>query len=717
MSETGPLSRMTASRPDCERTEVDGVPVFWSEHGGELRAALVFRTGVIDEGVPQRGLTHLVEHLALSQVDDRLVHGWNGFVDMVRTVFFASGEPEEVTSFLEHVCSTLSDLPVERLALEQGVLRAEAMNYSAGTHGDLLTARYGLRGPGAVVIREFGLEHASAAAVADWAKRFSKGNAALWISGPPPDGIRLPLPAGERIPVPVLPAAIIDGPTYTVGRPGGAALAVVADPEAPLQLAFTVLERRLRRRLRTAEGVSYAVNWGLQQIGVHDAQVLLSVDATDGRGPDAWRGLREEVDRLATDGPDDDEVRHAASLARRQMSGEDAILGYLDRTVVRELTGRPHARRSDYGRALDECSAASVRSALAVAIAEAIYQTPPDAPRPRDLTMLPASSSHVVVGPRFGPAQPGGDGVLIFGPDGVSAEGPAGRSTVLVRDCVAVLRWADGNRAALGGDGFIVNVDPSLWEQPRRLVSMFDQTFLRVPSVTAGRRRRAPSRRPFRPRELSHREVVGTAVILVVVMRVFRLWGDTPGLIAAAAVFVGAAMWLRSRRAREPADWGVQLWDDTTSMDWSTWPPDVPTSQAYVCCGLLLGWFVSRDLVSDWFRSESGPDLDDFLAGKLTGPQLYQRWDGILTTDMLNDEGRSFARFYLREPHRRGTRGFDRDYSKLAAGLRSPYHVPDTAESAAKLAALADKRLENWRRFRVFWSGIEPIRSLGRRSR
>jgi hypothetical protein len=42
-------------------TEVDGIPVVWSEVPGPLRAGLLFRVGQADERLVERGVTHLAD--------------------------------------------------------------------------------------------------------------------------------------------------------------------------------------------------------------------------------------------------------------------------------------------------------------------------------------------------------------------------------------------------------------------------------------------------------------------------------------------------------------------------------------------------------------------------------------------------------------------------------------------------------------------------------
>ena len=77
--------------PTLERAEIDGIPVVWSDTtGGPFVAALAFRVGRTDEPLPQAGISHIVEHLALSRLGMQ-EYDHNGFVDATRTVFHSVG--------------------------------------------------------------------------------------------------------------------------------------------------------------------------------------------------------------------------------------------------------------------------------------------------------------------------------------------------------------------------------------------------------------------------------------------------------------------------------------------------------------------------------------------------------------------------------------------------------------------------------------------------
>jgi hypothetical protein len=205
--------------------------------------------------------------------------------------------------------------------------------------------------------------------------------------------------------------------------------------------------------------------------------------------------------------------------------------------------------------------------------------------------------------------------------------------------------------------------------------------------------------------------------------------------LGAVAVVVG-----RVRQSTHPRDHGVQVYDDVRRLDPSPPPAGARSpQQLYLPYGLALGWFARRGLVSDWFRRESGDELDDLLAGRLTGPQLYARWNGIFASDMLDDEGKAFARRYLWgvEPHgalqtERVTSGrpfgrnawahprpedqwFLLDLEALRGDVASVYLLPDTPETAAGFARLADRRLARWRRWRFVYALYESERVAVRR--
>jgi hypothetical protein len=124
------------------------------------------------------------------------------------------------------------------------VLRTED---SAAVHpaiGALLAERYGGRGIGLAGYREPARGALTAQDVLQWAAaRFVRGAAALWLSGPPPEGLALPLPDGDpalrdpqvrrRLTTPALVEQPVDGWVSLgaeVGRQPGLAAACAPCP-------------------------------------------------------------------------------------------------------------------------------------------------------------------------------------------------------------------------------------------------------------------------------------------------------------------------------------------------------------------------------------------------------------------------------------------------------------------------------------------------------
>jgi len=92
---------------------VDGLVVRTPPEPGsteDVTAALTFRVGVVDETIRTRGITHMVEYLAVSRFHADTL-SWNGSVDLTRERFTARGPAGEVTRFLNEVMGALSALP------------------------------------------------------------------------------------------------------------------------------------------------------------------------------------------------------------------------------------------------------------------------------------------------------------------------------------------------------------------------------------------------------------------------------------------------------------------------------------------------------------------------------------------------------------------------------------------------------------------------------
>ncbi len=234
-----------------------GVPVLWTFCPGRLSARLLFRVGQADERLAVRGRTHLAEHLALS--DEHPAYPYNGMVEDLFTSFDVTAEPDEVVAHLARVTARLHDLPVQRLGREVDVLGHEQAG-RGGAWDELRRRRFGMRGFGLSSCLELGLHDVQPCAVQDWAGEvFVAGNAALWLSGPPPAGLELRLPPGPRRPPPALQPMPSVGPSWYEEVDAPVAFTGLGATGAALTAAGWWLQRRLELALRMQRGLVYDV--------------------------------------------------------------------------------------------------------------------------------------------------------------------------------------------------------------------------------------------------------------------------------------------------------------------------------------------------------------------------------------------------------------------------------------------------------------------------
>jgi predicted Zn-dependent peptidase len=286
-----------------QRDVIDDVPVLWAEAPGPLEAALIFGCGVKDETFRHLGVTHLVEHLTMSTLP-RLHHEHNASVTLSLTDFTASGSTAQVTGFLARVCEGLSALPLDRMEREAGVLAAEGAGVTDPTSAELLSFRYGTVGAGLASWDGPGPDRLPAEAVREVAAHyFHADNAVLVLTGPPPAGLRLPLPRGPRPDRGKTQPVWKAGPAWFRADVPGPGLTFHGDPDDPaLVLAHAVLQERLRQRARHQEGLSYEVGGTRVPTGAGHGEYTLCLDSREGQEQRVAELLWQETLRMASAG-------------------------------------------------------------------------------------------------------------------------------------------------------------------------------------------------------------------------------------------------------------------------------------------------------------------------------------------------------------------------------------------------------------------------------
>ncbi|WNV74837.1 hypothetical protein [Geodermatophilus sp. DSM 44513] len=311
-----------------QRTHIDGVPVFSADGPARTTASLVFGVGLRDETFATIEVTHLVEHLAMAALP-RTHLRCTAVTDVDTTTFGATGRPEAVGAFLEGVCRALADLPTERLDVEVGVLQAESCSTPHATAAGLWAARFGLTGPGLVVAAGPGPEWLTEQTVRAHARRwFVRGNAALWVSGPVPPGLRLPLPPGPRPERPVPASRPQTGPVWTrAGRSGvGLLLTAGGAADPALTLGVEVLKERLRDTARLARGLSYCVDSLALDLSADRREVAVVVDARPGQEAEVAGLLWGACTSLADAGPSGAELAHAVDGFAEELDADERVV-------------------------------------------------------------------------------------------------------------------------------------------------------------------------------------------------------------------------------------------------------------------------------------------------------------------------------------------------------------------------------------------------------
>lgn len=509
--------------------EVDGVPVVHAEGPPPMMAALVFRVGRADEAPADGGVTHLVEHLALSTMGRR-EYRFNGAVEPHFTIFDVAGTADEITDHLHQICVALGDLPRDRFEHEVRVLRTEAQNGGGGFLSSHLAQRYGVRGMGIVGTPEHGLFRLSFEDVRDHAARwFTRDNAVLWVNGPLPDGLRLPLPSGERRPISASTVVEPFLPAYLQLGEGPVSVSFTTSREAVSGVLQDVLERRLWERMRREEGLSYSVQGWAELADADTVVSVLWADMLAENAQAATDAFVRTFEALAEHGPSDSEVHESIARALRIWEDPLGVPARLHRAARRLLVDGPWDEPRSREQ-LEAVRADDVRTAAAAALDTAILLLPPGAENPGDrFASVQAGSTERVEGTKYSVCDRDLFELAVRPHITIGAEGitynMGGEGVVTVRwdSCALVLAYDSGVRVVVGDDGFRVTVLPWAWRRGERLVAAIDAAadpavVVRLPDDGP------PPRKRFRPRRLIPRTQLSTWALVLLLGMLGLMW-------------------------------------------------------------------------------------------------------------------------------------------------------------------------------------------------
>jgi zinc protease len=463
------------TRPAPKRWNLHGIPVFQADVPGRVRAGLVFRTGTADEPLHMAGITHLIEHLALSGLGSQ-PYEYNGFVDQTQTAFLISGTAEQVIEFFARVTAALKALPGDRVVTERRIIETEAAGHHQSSYRGSLSLRYGATGFGTADYRQIGMLWLTPQAVQEWAARhFTAGNAAAWVAGPVIPGLKIDLPPGPRVAPPPLTPKRLPLPCLAEEDGLGATASMVAPRSSALWAGTGILERRAMQRIRFIEGLSYGVQTSVQQLDGRVVHVIATTDALPEHATQAGAALLDVADVLSLTGPDRAELDQLLTLVDEALSDPQSLVAELQTMAQDELLGVPGSGLTRLRKELTSLTATEVAAALKQALDSAIVIMAPGLKSPRPhFPPYPIVEAHPLPGTEVAHAYVRGMRMLV-GPSGISMCDADRRAFNIFWQEVAVgARWDDGSRLLIGRDGTTISFRPPVWRNPQLLLAAID---------------------------------------------------------------------------------------------------------------------------------------------------------------------------------------------------------------------------------------------------
>ncbi|WP_028708286.1 hypothetical protein [Propionicicella superfundia] len=442
------------------RTEVDGVPAFWSDSGlPGVTASLRFRSGIADEALPRLGWTRLAAEAVVRSAE---LPGLDitGSLTALWTSFDITGPAEAVVAGLSRISDVLRDPGDGASQIAERIVAEATQRPSADAFGLALRWIFGAGGFGLVGFPEFGLATVTPADLrALAASRFGASDAVLCIEGTPPAGLRLGLPPGQgrsQIPaaVPVTPAGAF------VGDQAEVLGAAVLPDSIPTRQMMRLLAAGVERAVPTDSWTAYDTRPLLEPLGA-DVLVGVSVTAPGPFAVPAAHALLSALDELC-DGPvlpgDHGAQEELRPAGRAWAAAERHVLG----------AGRPLRPPPPDVRA----AARAFRDGLYLGM-------PGDA----DLRAVPVPfaaepAEPAVVGDRLLRAFGCGDQYdtrILAGDAGITVADRTTRQTFAWADVAGCLVGDGDVRVLVRRDGRTADVDGTQWRRGRNLVGRIDR--------------------------------------------------------------------------------------------------------------------------------------------------------------------------------------------------------------------------------------------------
>jgi zinc protease len=455
---------------------VTGIPVYQAEVPGRIRAALIFRVGQADEPLHMAGVTHLIEHLALSGLGQQ-PYDYNGFVDQVRTAFTVTGTAAQVIDFFNHVTAALAALPLDRVPTERRIIESEAAGHYQSSFRQTMRLRYGATGFGTVDYSQIGMRWLTPQAVQAWAARhFTSGNAAAWLAGPVIPELRFDLPPGGRLAPPAMTPKRLRFPLFVESQSLGVTVSMIGERSTALSTGLSILGHRAMQRIRYMEGLSYGVQTQYEQLDGRLAHLIAHTDPLLEHSTKAGSALLDVADVLSLTGPDAEELARSVASMDEALSDPQSAIAEMDRAVHDELLGAPHFTLAQVREEAAALTPAQVAAALKPPLDNLILVIPSGTRSPRPhFAPYPTMEAHALPGTEFAHLYGSGEHMVI-GPSGISLRDADRRAlNILWQEIVVGGRWQDGTRMLVGRDGTEITFRPPVWRNPGQVLAAIDR--------------------------------------------------------------------------------------------------------------------------------------------------------------------------------------------------------------------------------------------------
>ena len=526
----------------------------------------MFRQGLADEPLHESGWLHLLEHLALLD-RETLTRPIEGRLSLLRTHFAAFGGPEAITQHVGDLARWLAEPDLRLLPRERGLLQAQAQE-SRDQLTRSLTWRYGASGPGVASWAEIGAVRATDHLLVERSRRvFNAANAILVLDGPPPEGLRVPLPAGEYSTTPTaepvgraLPAAYRDEVGLTLSG------VVTRTHEA----AFLpeVLERALHDALRRHSGGAYGLWSSMADVDNEHAVIAGGSEVVNEMLPTLGKAALEVTAQLAENGVPREWVQEAVDRRLRVLESPAARVETALEAAYAALSDRVPMSYEELLTQLRETDPARVDRAAQELHASLLVGLPEAAPLHRALPEV-----------TFPESRPRGSGekhshvnwpadMTTFSIDEHVAERLTGSLCRSMRlgDVVALLAWRDGARHLIGRQGDVLEMEPREWVRGKDLTKALDAAIPTDLQVAMSDRTVTFQRMSVTERAASSFARVANTRIglssLLAVVTLLALWG-----IIGGHVIVGVVLLLLA------AALGAQLWRTEVGQAPTASPP------------------------------------------------------------------------------------------------------------------------------------------------